>query len=62
MAINKVWIDKDCTGCGFCEGFCPEVFELKDLANVIEGIKYSDYEEKVKKAAVICPVETIKYI
>ena len=60
MAIHKVWIEKDCTACGFCEGYCPDVFELKDMATVIEGVNYSEYEEKVKKAAAICPVGTIK--
>ena len=62
MGITKVWIEKDCTACGLCEEICPEVFKMKDLATVIEGLKYSDYEEKIKEAAKSCPVEVIRYI
>ena len=62
MSITKVWIEKDCTACGLCEEICPEVFKMKDLATVIEGLKYSDYEEKIKEAAKSCPVEVIRYI
>jgi ferredoxin len=61
MAIHKVWIEEDCTSCGLCEDICPEVFVLKDLAVVIEGVNYSDYEEQIKEAADNCPVEVIKY-
>lgn len=61
MAINKVWIEEGCTACGLCSDLCPEVFVLKDLATVIEGVKYSDYEPMIKEAAESCPVEVIKY-
>ncbi len=61
MAINKVWIEEGCTACGLCSDLCPEVFELKDLATVKEGVKYSDYEAMIKEAAESCPVEVIKY-
>ncbi|MFA4853452.1 MAG: ferredoxin [Bacteroidales bacterium] len=61
MAIKKVWIEEGCTVCGLCEDICPEVFKLKDEATVIEGVNYSDYEEKIKEAAESCPVEVIKY-
>jgi ferredoxin len=61
MAINKVWIEEGCTACGLCEEICPEVFELEDLATVIEREDYTAYEEKVKEAADSCPVEIIKY-
>ncbi len=62
MVITKVWIEKDCTACGLCEEICPEVFKMKDLATVIEGVIYADYEEKIKEAAKSCPVEVIRYI
>jgi ferredoxin len=61
MAIKKVWIDEGCTACGLCEEICPEVFNVEDTATVIEGVNYSDFEEKIKEAAESCPVEVIKY-
>lgn len=61
MALKKVEIIEGCIACGLCVDICPEVFEMDDLATVIEGVNYSDYEEKVKEAAEGCPVEVIKY-
>ena len=61
MSVTKVWIEDGCTACGLCESICPEVFELKDVAIVIEGVNYSDYYEKIKEAVETCPVEVIKY-
>lgn len=61
MTIKKVWIDEGCIACGLCEEICPEVFELKDLATVIEGVNYADYEEQIKEASESCPVEVIKF-
>jgi ferredoxin len=61
MAIKKVWVEEDCTACGLCEEICPEVFLLKDIATVIEGVNYADYEAKIKESAESCPVEVIKY-
>ena len=61
MAIKKVVIIEGCIACGLCVDTCPEVFEMEDLATVIEGVNYSDYEEPVKEAAESCPVEVIKY-
>jgi ferredoxin len=61
MAIKKIWVEEDCTACGVCEGICPEVFLVKDIATVIEGVNYSDYELQIKEAADSCPVEVIKF-
>ncbi len=61
MAIKKVWVEEDCTACGLCEEICPEVFVLKDIATVIEGVNFADHEAKIKEAAESCPVEVIKY-
>lgn len=61
MAIKKVWIEEGCTACGLCEDICPEVFKVEDVATVIEGVNYDDYEEQIKEAADSCPVEVIKY-
>jgi ferredoxin len=62
MAITKVWIEEDCTACGICADICPAVFVMKDLATVVQGIIYVDYEEKIKEAAESCPVGVIRYI
>jgi ferredoxin len=62
MAISKVWIEEECTACGLCEEICPEVFKLKDIATVVEGVNYADNEVKIKEAAESCPVEVIRYI
>ena len=61
MTIKKVWIDEGCIACGLCEEICPEVFELKDLATVIESVNYSNYEGQIKEASESCPVEVIKF-
>ena len=61
MAIKKVWIEEGCSACGLCVDICPEVFKLDDLATVIEGVNYSDYEDQIKEAADNCPIEVIKY-
>ena len=61
MGITKVWIEEGCTACGLCSDICPQVFILEDLATVVQGLKYSDYEEQIKEAAESCPVVLIKY-
>lgn len=61
MAIKKVWVEEDCTSCGLCEEICPEVFKITDIATVIEGVNFSDYEEQIKDAADSCPVSVIKF-
>jgi ferredoxin len=61
MAIKKVWIEEGCTACGLCEDICPEVFKVEDVATVIEGVNFADFEENIKEAADSCPVEIIKY-
>jgi ferredoxin len=61
MAINKVWIEEGCTSCGLCEEICPEVFKMEDLATVIDGANYSNFDNQIKEAAESCPVEIIKY-
>ena len=61
MALKSVEIIEGCIACGLCVEICPEVFEMDDLATVIPGVNYSDYEEKVIEAAESCPVEVIIY-
>ena len=59
--MKKVWIEEGCTACGLCEEICPEVFKVEDLATVIEGVTYSNYEDQIKESAESCPVEVIKF-
>lgn len=61
MAIKKVWIEDGCTACGVCESICPEVFVVDDVATVIEGVNFEDYDAEIKDAADSCPVEVIKF-
>lgn len=58
----KPSVDKEkCIGCGFCAGVAPEVFRLNEesKAEVIEGIDYSQFEDKIKQAQEGCPVQAI---
>ncbi len=61
MTIKKVWIEEGCTSCGLCEDICPEVFVVKDIAEVIEGVNFNDFENGIIEAAENCPAEVIKY-
>lgn len=61
MALKKVEIIEGCIACGLCVEICPEVFVMDDLATVIPGVNYSDYEPQVIEAAESCPVEVIIY-
>ncbi|UCD56714.1 MAG: ferredoxin [Candidatus Hydrogenedentota bacterium] len=60
MAIERVWINEECTGCGLCETACPDVFQLDDLASVKEDADLNANEELIKQAAEECPVEAIQ--
>jgi ferredoxin len=61
MAITKVWIEEGCTACGLCTDLCPEVFSLDDVAVVLDGVNFNDYEAEIIESAESCPVEVIKY-
>jgi ferredoxin len=61
MAITRVWIEEGCISCGMSEDSCPEVFKVKEVATVIEGVDYSAFEEKIREAAKGCLVDVIKY-
>jgi len=61
MSIKKVWVEEGCTASGICSDICPEVFVLKDVSTVVEGVKFTDYEDLIKEAAANCPAEVIKY-
>ena len=62
MAIQKVWIEEDCTACELCVDTCPDVFEMGDeIAQVIDGALLIQNEDCIIEAAENCPVEVIKY-
>jgi ferredoxin len=60
MAINKVWIIEGCISCGLCSEISPQVFEVEDIAVVIESVDYNEHESQIREAAESCPVEVIK--
>ena len=47
--------------CGMCASICPEVFCIGEdgKAEVIEGIDYGTYAEKIKEAMDSCPTKAI---
>ena len=54
------YVDQDeCTGCGFCEETCPEVFKLNEdgIAEVYNPEGSS--EDKIQEAIDNCPVGCI---
>ena len=60
MAISRVWINDECTGCGLCETTCPDVFQLDDQASVKDDADINANEELIRQAAEECPVEAIQ--
>lgn len=50
-----------CIGCGFCAGVASEVFQMNEenKSEVIEGVDYSQFEDKIKQAVEGCPVQAI---
>lgn len=58
----KASVDKEtCIGCGLCVDICPEVFEIKGDAAVVQpGPVSIENEETCKQAAEDCPVSAIK--
>ncbi len=61
MKITKVWVEEGCTSCGLCEGTAPDVFEIDEVSEVIEGIDPSLYDADIREAAEDCPVEVIQF-
>ena len=59
--IKKLSIGPGCIGCGLCESIAPEVFQVRDVSRVREGVDYEQYKDKIEKAAQSCPVGVIEY-
>ena len=47
-----------CTGCGLCEGTCPEVFKVME-DNLAHVIAQNCNSHDLKQVAADCPVEAI---
>ena len=59
----KVVVERDqCIGCGYCEGECPEVFQLDDenISTVINNNPEKIDMNKIKEIAPGCPTGAIK--
>ena len=46
MAITSVWIAEGFISLGMSDDICPEIFKVKEVATVIEGVCYSGFEKK----------------
>ena len=61
MAIQKVTVNDDCTGCELCIDTCPDVFQMGDeFAEVKPGADLEKNEDCIREAADDCPVEAIQ--
>jgi ferredoxin len=64
MAITRVWIEEGCIACGNSQENCPELLSIDyelGVATVIEGVDLGPIEDKIREAALLCPVDVIKY-
>lgn len=59
--MKKVSIQPGCISCGSCQFVCPFVFEVTDHSRVLPDADLSKHAEKIKEAAVKCPVKVITY-
>ncbi|KKQ11539.1 MAG: ferredoxin [Candidatus Babeliales bacterium] len=58
--IKKAYVSPGCISCGTCESICPEVFEVNATAHVKADADIKKYEDLIREAADICPVQAIK--
>ncbi|KKP36179.1 MAG: 4Fe-4S binding domain protein [candidate division TM6 bacterium GW2011_GWF2_32_72] len=59
--MAKVKIEPGCIGCGACQFFAPDVFEVDNVSKVKENADLEKNSEQIKKAVNACPVGVIKY-
>lgn len=59
--MKKLWIEPGCITCGACEYVAPEVFEVTDVSHIRSDVPLCKYAEKIKEAALMCPVQVIKF-
>lgn len=58
----KAIIEDGCIACGLCEELCPQVFVMKDFAEVKPDADVDGNLEAAEQAAADCPVEVIKIL
>ena len=58
----KIEIVPGCIGCGMCETICSEVFSVDDVVKIVLDSDIKSYEESVREAVAMCPVQVIKII
>lgn len=58
--IKKVSIEPGCVSCGSCQAICQQVFKVERGAKVIAATDFNKYEDLIKEAAELCPVQVIK--
>lgn len=59
--MKKVTINPGCISCGSCEFICPAVFIVKDKSYINNDVDFQVWTEKIKEAAIKCPVKVIDY-
>lgn len=59
--IKMVEIEPGCIACGACEFIAPEVFTVSNKSEVIKGVDFTGLDEKIKEAAMLCPVLVISF-
>lgn len=59
--MKKVTIQPGCISCGSCQFICPFVFEVTDCSHVLPNADIVNQAEKIKEAALKCPVKVITY-
>jgi len=62
MKIKEVRITPGCIACGTCEAVCPEAFSINDVSRVKEEVDLQKYEDCIKEAARVCPVNVIEIV
>jgi len=58
----KAIIETGCIACGLCEKICPQIFEMKDTAEIKADADFEAHTQAIKDAAECCPVEVIKIL
>ncbi|HTM06644.1 MAG TPA: ferredoxin [Patescibacteria group bacterium] len=59
--MKKVIIQPGCISCGSCQFICPQVFEVTDRSRVLPDGDLLQQADKIKEAALKCPVKVIIY-
>lgn len=58
--MKKVFIEPGCITCGVCEFIAPEIFEVTDISHVRSDADLQKHKDRIKEAAVLCPVNVIQ--